>query len=92
VSDDAARQVRALCDRGMTGCGAGDARAVEEVLLELIEALDFEYEEAALRLFGAYDDALEQVRAGRFEPARAVVGKLREACATPTGLEAAGDG
>lgn len=92
MDDDAARRVRALCDRGMAGCRAGDAAAVEEVLLELMEALDFDYEEAALSLFRAYDDSLGEVRTGRFEPARAVLGKLREACATPTGLATAGDG
>jgi hypothetical protein len=77
--------VRALCDLGVDGCRAGDAGAVEEVLLELIGALNFEYEEAALGLFRLYDASLDQVQTGRFDTARSLFLKLLDACGPETG-------
>jgi len=56
-----------LFGRGIAGCRARDARQVREVLMELIGALNFDYEEAAARLFGVYDDCLARVRKRQFE-------------------------
>jgi hypothetical protein len=56
-----------LFDRGIAGCRERDARQVREVLMELIGALNFGYEEAAARLFGVYDDCLARVRNRQFE-------------------------
>jgi hypothetical protein len=61
-----------LYQRAIGGCLRHDAQATAEVLIELILALNFEYELAAGELFSLYDRCLRGVRAGRF----ALVGQI----------------
>lgn len=66
-----------LYDFAIAGCVAGDARKATAAIVELIAALNFDYEEIAGRLYGLYEYALHQVKAGRFETAQHVLGELR---------------
>jgi hypothetical protein len=68
-----------LYERGMAGCRSGRAEVVGEVVAELITALDFEHEAAALVVFRLYEYCGRQARAGRFERALGVFGELHHA-------------
>jgi flagellin-specific chaperone FliS len=77
-----------LYDFAIAGCVAGDARKAGAAIVELIAALNFEYETIATGLYRLYEYALREVKAQRFEPAQRVLGELRatwhEALGTPT--------
>lgn len=61
------RAIADLYQRGIAGCLERDGAAVREVLLELVGALNFDYEQAARELGRLYDAALRQVDGGHFE-------------------------
>jgi flagellin-specific chaperone FliS len=68
-----------LYDFAVAGCLAHDTRKTTAAIVELIAALNFEYEEIATGLYRLYDFALREVRAKRFETAGQTLGGLREA-------------
>ena len=67
-----------LYDFAVAGCVARDARKATAAIVELIAALNFEYEEIAAGLYRLYEYCLHEVRAGRFEAAHKVLSGLRE--------------
>jgi len=77
------RSIPELYERGLAACLRRDAREVREVVLELVGALDFEYEQAARKLAGLYDRCLRQTAAGRFDRAREVFRMLLETWGAP---------
>jgi len=68
-----------LYDFAVAGCVARDARKATAAIVELIAALNFDYEEIATGLYRLYDYTLREVRAQRFEEARKILGGLRDA-------------
>lgn len=68
-----------LYDFAVAGCVAKDARKATAALVELIAALNFEYEEIASGLYRLYDYTLREIRAKRFESAQTILGGLRDA-------------
>jgi len=76
-----------LCGRGIEGCRARDARQVHEVLMELIGALNFDYEKAATRLFDVYDDCLARVNNRQFEIPLLILERLERSWAPARGLQ-----
>jgi flagellin-specific chaperone FliS len=68
-----------LYDFAVAGCVAKDARKATAAIVELIAALNFDYEEIASGLYRLYDYALREIRAKRFESAQTVLTGLRDA-------------
>ncbi len=68
-----------LYDFAVAGCVAKDARKATAAIVELIAALNFDYEEIASGLYRLYDYALREIRAKRFESAQKVLSDLRDA-------------
>jgi flagellin-specific chaperone FliS len=68
-----------LYDFAVAGCVAHDGRKTTAAIVELIAALNFEYEEIAAGLYRLYEFALTEVRAKRFDAAQKVLGGLRDA-------------
>ena len=66
-----------LYDFAIAGCVAGDARKASAALVELIAALNFDYEEIATGLYRLFEYALREVKAQRFEPAQRILSELR---------------
>jgi len=73
-----------LYRRGIAGCREQDAGEVGQVLMQLIAALNFEYEAAASRLFEVYDDCLRRVALREFAEPQRILEGLQRACAPPT--------
>ena len=71
-----------LFRRGIAGCRARNAQQVGQVLIELIGALNFDYEEAATRLFEVYDDCLGRVARRQFEVPQRILENMHGAFAT----------
>jgi hypothetical protein len=69
-----------LYNRGIAGCRTRDAREVRETFVQLIGALDFEYEEAATRLFRVYENCIQCVEGQKFEVPLWILERLRAAC------------
>lgn len=68
-----------LYDFAVAGCVAKDTRKATAAIVELIAALNFDYEEIASGLYRLYDYALREIRAKRFESAQKVLSDLRDA-------------
>ena len=68
-----------LYDFAVAGCLAHDARKATAAIVELIGALNFDYEEIATGLYRLYEYSLREIRAQRFEAAGQILGGLREA-------------
>jgi len=68
-----------LYDFAVAGCVAHDARKATAAIVELIAALNFDYEEIATGLYRLYEYALTEVRAKRFDEARKILAGLRDA-------------
>ncbi|MBI4246629.1 MAG: flagellar protein FliS [Candidatus Rokubacteria bacterium] len=73
------RMLLQLYDFAVAGCVAGDARKTTAAIVELIAALNFDYEEIATGFYRLYEYALREVRQGHFEEARKVLDGLRAA-------------
>ena len=67
-----------LYDLAIAGCVARDMRRASAALVELIAALDFNYEEIAQGLYRLYEYALRQVKAERYEASLGVLRELRD--------------
>jgi flagellar protein FliS len=67
-----------LYDFAIAGCVAHDAKKASAAIVELIAALNFDYEEIATGLYRLYDYSLREVKAQRFDNARKILGDLRE--------------
>jgi flagellin-specific chaperone FliS len=79
-----------LFDFAIAGCVARDPRKSSAALVELIAALNFDYEEIAGGLYRLYDYALREVKAGRFDSAHRILADLRETWRQALGLAPAG--
>ena len=66
-----------LYDVGLKSCRARDTQKASKVLIELISALNFDYNDVALKYFDIYRFALDGVHAGKFENAIMVLEGLR---------------
>lgn len=67
-----------LYDFAIAGCVARDARKATAAIVELIAALNFDYDEIAAGLYRLYEYSLREVKAQRFEAAQKVLGELRD--------------
>ncbi len=67
-----------LYDVGLKSCRAKDSRKASKVFIELISALNFDYNDVALKYFELYRYALDGVNAGKFENAIMVLEGLRD--------------
>jgi flagellin-specific chaperone FliS len=77
-----------LYDFAIAGCVARDARKASAALVELIAALDFDYEEIAAGLYRLYEYALREVKAQRFEAAHRILTGLRDTWRVALGVPA----
>ena len=68
-----------LYREGIAGCRARNARSVGLVLMELVGTLNFDYEEAAMRMFEAYDHCLQRVERRQFDAAQRLFERLQSA-------------
>ena len=68
-----------LYQYGIEGCLEGNARQVSAVLVELIGALNFDYEEISNGLFRIYDYCLRLVKAGKLGDVAGILEELRDA-------------
>ena len=68
-----------LYDFAIAGCVARDMRKASAAVVELIAALDFNYEEIAGGLYRLYEYSLREIKAGHFDQAHAVLSGLRDA-------------
>jgi flagellin-specific chaperone FliS len=66
-------------DIAIDACQRQDKRLASKALVELISALNFEYEEIAGRFFQLYKFCMSRVKAGKFDEARKVLQDLRNA-------------
>lgn len=81
-----ADRVLHLFTSGIAGCRARDARQVREVFVQLVGALNFEYEEASTRLFTVYEDCIRCVRSRKFEQPLRILESLHAALANAPAL------
>ena len=81
-----ADRLQQLFTRGIAGCQARDARAVKDVFVQLVGALNFDYEEAATRLFAVYEDCIRCVRTRKFEEPLRILENLHAAWVPARGL------
>ncbi|PYN97130.1 MAG: hypothetical protein DMD91_18555 [Candidatus Rokuibacteriota bacterium] len=68
-----------LYDFAVAGCVAHDGRKASAAIVELIAALNFDYEEIATGLYRLYEYTLAEVRAKHFDEARKILAGLRDA-------------
>jgi flagellin-specific chaperone FliS len=68
-----------IYDFAIAGCVARDTRKASAALVELIAALDFNYEEIAGGLYRLYEYSLREVKAQRFDSAHTILSGLRDA-------------
>jgi flagellar protein FliS len=67
-----------LYDFAIAGCVAQDTRKASAALVELVAALNFDYEDIAAGLYRLYEYCLREVKAQRFEPALKILRELRD--------------
>ena len=68
-----------IYEAGIEGCQKHDVRQASAALVELIGALNFDYEEASMGLFRLYDYCLRQVREKKFNEVAQILAGLRDA-------------
>ena len=68
-----------IYEAGIEGCQKQDGRQASAALVELIGALNFDYEEASMGLFRLYDYCLRQVREKKFNEVARILADLRDA-------------
>ncbi len=64
-------------DIAIEGCRRQDRDRASKAIVELISALNFEYEEMANRFYGIYEFCMREVKAGNYETARELLQDLR---------------
>jgi flagellin-specific chaperone FliS len=67
-----------MYDLGLKSCRAKDRNKASKVLVELISALNFDYQDVATRFFQLYQYALDRVHNGKFDEAGAIFQGLRD--------------
>nr|BCX01160.1 MAG: hypothetical protein KatS3mg041_1206 [Bacteroidota bacterium] len=70
--------VLTLYDLGLQACARRDRDRLRLVLRELINSLNFDYEEVARTFFELYMYCLHQTHNGHFEAVREVLAELRQ--------------
>jgi hypothetical protein len=73
------RRILDLYDRGIDGCLKRSEQEVREAILDLMAALNFEFEEAAVGFFRIYELSLQHAKARRFDVPLHVLRRLRAA-------------
>ena len=73
-------------------CKKGDISLASRGLVELISALNFEYQEIALGLFRLYQYCMDKVKQSEFDEAVALLQGLRSAWLTTTAEKKGGSG
>ena len=68
-----------IYEAGIEGCQKQDGRQTSAALVELIGALNFEYEEASMGLFRLYEYCLRQIQGKRFGEVATILADLRDA-------------
>ena len=68
--------IRWLYRQGIIACDVEDAMSAKAILLVLVAALDFDYEDAATELFALYERMRKYVEAGRFARTREMFERL----------------
>jgi flagellin-specific chaperone FliS len=73
-----------LYDLALTSCNKKDSAKLSRILAELIDSLDFTYEEVANGFFGLYEYCLNLLREKKFDAVANIIKELRDAWATAT--------
>ena len=81
-----ADRVQNFFARAIAGCRARDAQQVKDVFVQLVGALNFDYEEAATQFFAVYEDCIRCVRTRKFEEPLRILENLHTAWAPARGL------
>ena len=79
VNEAPGHRILDLYDRGIEGCLKRDVQEVRESIVELMAALNFDHEEAAVGFFRIYELSLQHARARRFDVPLHVLRRLRAA-------------
>jgi flagellin-specific chaperone FliS len=66
-------------DVALTACGRRDGERARRAIIELIAALNFDYEEIAVPLFRLYEYCLNAIGSGSFHEASKILRQLKEA-------------
>jgi len=66
-------------DFAIVNCKKGDPEKASKAIVELMSALNFDYEEISLGLFRLYQYCLDRIKKGEFEEAIKILEGLREA-------------
>ena len=70
-----------LYDHAVQGCKKRDEERASRALAQLIDSLNFEYEEVAAGLFRLYEYAMRRVKAGDFDVPLQILSELRDSWA-----------
>ena len=68
-----------LYDVAIASCAQRDKERLSRALVELIAALNFDYQEIAVTLFRLYNYCLRNARVGHFDLVKPVLTELRDA-------------
>ena len=67
-----------LYDMGLSALAARDGQRASRVLAQLIEGLDFRYQEIAFGLFRLYRYCLDEIKKGEYDEPTRILRELRE--------------
>jgi flagellar protein FliS len=73
-----------LYDLALTACSQKDSSRLSRVLAELIDSLDFSYEDVATGFFRLYEYCLTLAHERQFETVSGIIKELRDAWGTAT--------
>lgn len=65
-------------DIAIESCQRQDSRRASKAIVELISALNFEYEETANRFYGIYEFCMREIKAGKYDVAIELLQTLRD--------------
>jgi flagellar protein FliS len=65
-------------DIAIESCHRQDRKRAGKAIVELISALNFEYEETANRFYGIYEFCMREIKAGNYDVARELLQTLRD--------------
>ncbi len=68
-------------DMALVALATGDGQRASKVLAQLIESLDFRYQEVAAGLFRLYRYCMEEIKRGEYQVPAGIVRELRDSWA-----------
>lgn len=77
-----------LYDHAVRGCKKRDEAKAVAALVQLIDSLNFEYEEIAAALFNLYEYSIRRIKAGDFDLPLRILSELRETWAQAVSVSA----